>query len=91
MTASDIVVASGLRISRGLKPARKGGVLDHEDKVPRETDSVLEGDGLKFFLFIKLIDWQTGSPPPPASARGPRSWRAISRHNRYPTKKPGHS
>ena len=27
------------------KPARKAGVLDHEDKVPRETDSPLEEAG----------------------------------------------
>ena len=29
------------------KPARKAGVLDHEDKVTRETDSLLEGDGFE--------------------------------------------
>jgi hypothetical protein len=29
------------------KPARKAGVLAHEDKVPRETDSPLEGKGLE--------------------------------------------
>src|SRR6266853_5542629 len=28
-------------------PARKAGVLTHEDKVPRETDSPLEGDGFE--------------------------------------------
>jgi hypothetical protein len=29
------------------KPARKAGVLDHEDKVTRETDSLLEGEGFE--------------------------------------------
>jgi hypothetical protein len=29
------------------KPARKAGVLDPEEKVPRETDSPLEGDGFE--------------------------------------------
>jgi hypothetical protein len=29
------------------KPARKAGVLDHEDRVPRETDSPLEGAGFE--------------------------------------------
>jgi hypothetical protein len=31
----------------GRKPARKAEVLAHEDKVPRETDSPLEGDGFE--------------------------------------------
>ena len=29
------------------KPARKAGVLDPEEKVPRETDSPLEGEGFE--------------------------------------------